>query len=266
MSGALLRRATEALRPVAGAAAALEARWLLEAASENDEVLAGLLARRLAGEPVDRILGRRGFWTLDLKIAPDVLSPRSDTETIVRAALERLAGEGRTGDRLRLLDLGTGTGAILLALLSELPNAVGLGIDASDAALETAATNAALAGLPARTDWRKGDWGSGLSGPFDVIVSNPPYIPSGDIAALDREVRDHDPVLALDGGADGLACYRAILPRLTGLLAPRGFAVLEIGFGQDRDVAALARAAMLDVVGLKPDLGGVPRAMVLRPA
>jgi release factor glutamine methyltransferase len=263
----LLKQTTEALRSAAGSSAGIEARWLLEAASGDSGVLAGFVARRLAGEPVDRILGRRGFWTLDLAVTPATLSPRSDTETIVRAALERIDAEGRRNDRLRLLDLGTGTGAILLALLSELPEAVGLGVDASPAALDVAAANGDLANIGAsRVEWRLGDWATGLSGPFDIIVSNPPYIPTADIAGLDREVREHDPHLALDGGADGLDCYRIILAQLSGLLAPGGFAVLELGFGQADSVKAIAEAEQLEVAGVHSDLGGVPRAMVLAPA
>jgi release factor glutamine methyltransferase len=260
---ALLRTATEALRDCAGAAAGIEARWLVEASGGNADVLADYLDRRRAGEPVDRILGRRGFWTLDLSVTSATLSPRSDTETIVRTTLDHLRTAGRTSDRLRLLDLGTGTGAILLALLSELPNSVGLGIDLSEAALEVAATNAALADLLRRTDWRQGNWADDLIGPYDIIVSNPPYIPTADIAMLDPEVRDHDPHLALDGGPDGLECYRAILPQIARLLSRNGLAVLELGYGQADAVSQLATEAGLVVVEIRPDLGGVPRALVL---
>jgi release factor glutamine methyltransferase len=259
----LVRAATDALRDCAGAAAGLEARWLVEAAADDPAILDELLRRRRAGEPVDRILGRRGFWTLDIGVTDATLSPRSDTETIVRAALDHLRARGRTADALRVLDLGTGTGAILLALLSELPNAVGLGVDVSEAALEVAAANTDLAELQERCTWRRGDWATGLQGRFDLIVSNPPYIPTDVIATLDREVRDHDPHLALDGGPDGLDCYRALMPQLTGILRPDGLAVLEIGFGQADDVSALAAASGLGVVEIRPDLGCVPRAVVL---
>jgi release factor glutamine methyltransferase len=259
----LLRATTDRLRAVAGVVAGLEARWLIEAAGEDPDTIVALVERRLAGEPVDRILGRRGFWTLDLAVTEATLSPRSDTETIVRAALDHLRVACRLTERLRILDLGTGTGAILLALLSELPDAAGLGVDISDAALEVAVTNAALAELLQRSDWWQGDWAEGLRGPFDLVVSNPPYIPTADIAGLDREVREHDPHLALDGGIDGLDCYRKILPQISQLLAPSGLAVLEIGFGQDEDVAALATASGLSVLEIRPDLGGIPRAVVL---
>jgi release factor glutamine methyltransferase len=266
MNAALLRRTTATLRPIAGYAAGLEARWLIEAASENESIVIELVARRLAGEPVDRIIGRTGFWTLDLRITADTLSPRPDTETVVRAAIQHIQMKNLNIDRLHILDLGTGTGAILLALLAEFPQAHGLGIDISDASLEVAAINAEFADLEQQCEFRQGDWAAGLAGPFDVIVSNPPYIPSGIIPTLDREVREHDPHLALDGGADGLACYRAILPQLPGLLAPDGFAVLEIGFGQAADVAGLAEATGLTVLETLPDFGGVPRAIVLAKA
>jgi release factor glutamine methyltransferase len=245
-----LRATAEQLSAVAGDAARVEARWLLEAAGADRDLLEAFVIRRLAGEPVDRIVGRRGFWTLDLAVTPDVLSPRPDTETIVRAALEHAVGD-RDRPR-RILDLGTGSGAILLALLAELPQAHGTGMDISAAALAVAQANARANDLDDRTEWRQGSWAKGIPGRFDLVVSNPPYIPSADIAGLDIEVRDHDPVLALDGGADGLDCYRAILPALPDLLAPEGI--------------ALAAAAGLAVVEIRPDFGGVPRAVVLKVA
>jgi release factor glutamine methyltransferase len=261
---ARLRAMAVRLRPAAGDAARIEARWLIEAAGGDAGLLERQILRRLAGEPLDRIIGRRGFWTLDLAVTPDVLSPRPDTETIVRAALDHVTG---ARDRIcRILDLGTGSGAILLALLAELPHAHGVGVDISAAALSIATANARANGLADRTEWRLGSWADPVTGQFDIVVSNPPYIPSAEIAGLDVEVRDHDPALALDGGADGLDCYRAILPALPGLLAEGGVAVLEIGLGQADAVPALAATAGLAVIEIRPDLGGVPRAVVLHAA
>jgi release factor glutamine methyltransferase len=237
--------------------AALEARLMVQAADGDPARLAAMLARRLGREPLDRILGRRGFWTLDLALSAGTLSPRADTEAVVGTALA--LAPRRPG--LRLLDLGTGSGAILLALLSEWPDAAGLGTDVSGDALATAARNAASAGLAARARFVRADWTDGLSGPFEVIVSNPPYIPTADIAGLDPEVRLHDPPAALDGGADGLAPYRIILPALPALLAPDGIAVLECGIGQAEDVRAIGEAAGLRHLGTRADLGGIPRAI-----
>ncbi len=258
-----MRALAERLRPAAAEAAALEARWLVEDAGGDSARLESFVQRRLAGEPVDRIIGHRGFWTLDLKVGPATLSPRSDTETVVRAARDHgIAARGRTAP-LRILDLGTGTGAILLALLVEFPQATGLGIDISEDALQIARVNAQLNGLSTRASFQRGDWMQGLEGPFDLIVSNPPYIPTRDIAGLDREVRDHDPHLALDGGSDGLDCYRGILPDITALLEANGFAVLEFGQGQGPSVLSLAEAAGLASGGFFNDLNGIERAIIL---
>lgn len=216
--------------------------------------------RRLAGEPVWRILGEREFWGLTFRLSPATLEPRPDSEAIVEATLA--ASAGRRGEALSLLDLGTGTGCLLIALLSELPRATGLGIDLSEEACRTAAGNAALNGVGERATFRQGSWTEGLVGSFDVIVSNPPYIPSGEIAALSVEVRDHDPLLALDGGADGLGPYRIFARTLPALLAPGGIVVFEIGAGQSPDVVALMRAGGLEFRGSRNDLGGHERALI----
>lgn len=224
--------------------------------------LAQLAARRLAREPVHRILGRRAFWTLDLAITPAVLDPRPDTETLVEAALA-LAGPRRPA---RILDLGTGSGALLCALLVEWPEAIGIGVDRSIEACRVARRNAEVCGLGARALIVAGDWGAGLAGPFDVVVSNPPYIPSDAIRGLDPEVRDHDPALALDGGADGLDAYRAIVPLAARLLGPGGLLAVEVGWTQAADVAELLVRAGLDDVGRRRDLGGRERVVSGRAA
>jgi release factor glutamine methyltransferase len=221
--------------------------------------LAALAARRLAREPVARLTGHREFHGIDLALNRACLVPRPETETVVEAALACLPA----GRPVRILDLGTGPGTILLALLAARPTTTGLGIDVAAEALEAARANADALGLSDRATFREGDWLTGLAGPFDLIVSNPPYIPAADCRALAPEVRDHDPRLALDGGPDGLAAYRTILAGAPALLAPGGHVVLELGIGQAPDVARLAHAQGLWIVALRSDLAGIPRALVL---
>ena len=224
--------------------------------------IAALMDRRLAGEPVARILGHREFWSLSFQLSSETLVPRPDTETLVEAALDVLGATPAP----RILDLGTGSGAILAALLCERPDAFGVAVDLSPQAARTARDNLARLGLSDRSAVLVGNWATALADRFDLVVSNPPYIPSRDIAALAVEVRAHDPHGALDGGADGLDAYRAILAALPGLLKPSGRAVLELGIGQEGDVAALAQGYGLDVCGpARRDLGGVARALVVRP-
>ena len=271
------RRAVPILRAAGIAAAGLEARLLLEGslgtrALDPERALdaaaaatfAGYLQRRAAGEPVWRILGEREFWGLTFRLSPATLEPRPDSETIVEAALAQLGA--RRGDSLSLLDLGTGTGCLLVALLSECPQARGLGVDLSEEACRTAAGNAMLNGVAARASFRKGSWAEGLAGAFDLIVSNPPYIPTAEIATLSTEVREHDPLLALDGGADGLGPYRIFARSLPALLAPGGFIVFEIGAGQKNDVVAIMAAGGLELRGSRHDLGGHERALIFAPA
>jgi release factor glutamine methyltransferase len=257
----------------------LDARVLVRHATGIDPALPGLAAektleapqierlreaahRRLSREPVARILGRREFHGLDFALNPACLVPRPDTETIVDAALVLLPASAP----VRILDLGTGPGTILLALLAERPLAEGLGIDRSAEALEAARTNAEALGLGARVRFAQGDWTEGLDGPFDLVVSNPPYIPSATCLALDPEVRDHDPRLALDGGLDGLDAYRLILGGIGRVLTPAGRVVLELGIGQAAPVAAIALSHGFVVAGLHSDLAGIPRALVLQRA
>jgi release factor glutamine methyltransferase len=227
-------------------------------AAEAADAYRGLIDRRATREPVSRILGKREFWGLDFTVAQPVLDPRPDTETLVRAALDWL--EGRPASRI--IDLGTGSGCILLALLHEREGDTGLGIDASHAALGIARANAGALGLSGRAAFTLGDWTSGLPGAAaDLIVANPPYIPRDDIAGLEPEVREHDPIGALDGGPDGLDAYRTIAADLARVLAPGGAAFFEIGAGQEDDVAALLVAAGATAVQQFPDLSGRVRCL-----
>lgn len=217
-----------------------------------------LTRRREAREPVSHILGRKHFWTLDLAVTPDVLTPRPDTEFVVEAALQALPVD----QSARVLDLGVGSGAILLAILHERPYVTGVGVDLSAAALAVARANAESLQLGDRTEWREGSWGDGLEGGFDLVVSNPPYIPSSDIAGLQPEVSRFEPHLALDGGADGLDCYRIIAAELPRLLKPGGAFALEVGLGQADAVAALMEAEGLSTTEPRRDLAGIPRVIL----
>ena len=216
-----------------------------------------LLARRLAHEPVAHITGTRDFWTLRLRVSPDVLIPRPDSETLIEAALRHFAGQA--GPR-RILDLGTGSGALLLAALSEWPDATGLGVDISGAALAVARDNARRCGLADRAAFAQGDWGAGLDDRFDLILCNPPYIEAG--AVLAPDVVDHEPHGALFAGADGLDCYRRLAPDMARLLAPGGLAVFEIGHDQGAAVSALF-AGQGFVPTLHPDLAGRDRCIAI---
>jgi release factor glutamine methyltransferase len=230
--------------------------------SAEAALLAQYAQRRIAGEPVARIIGEKEFWGLPLQLAPATLVPRPDTETVVELALELVRADGDLNRPLRIADLGTGTGAILLALLSELPTATGCGTDISEAALHTAAANAARAGLSERATFIACDYASGLSGLFDLIVSNPPYIRSADIGRLAVEVRNHDPLAALDGGADGLDAYRALIPQAACRLAPGAALIVEAGEGQSGQIQALmVEAGLTPAPAPKADLAGIPRAV-----
>jgi len=217
------------------------------------------LGRLVEREPLSRILRRREFWGLEFALSADTLDPRPETETVVEAVLRRVPDRGAA---LRFLDLGTGTGCILLALLSEFPAASGYGVDSAAGAAMTARRNAAALGLAARARFFVGDWGTAVSGRFDVIVSNPPYIVSAALAGLPREVALYDPRSALDGGADGLGCYRALAVDLSRLLGPGALFACEVGLGQTPRVAAIFRASGLAVEGCEYDLAGVERCIV----
>ncbi len=223
-----------------------------------------LVDRRLAGEPIARILGRREFWGLELQLSADTLVPRPDTETVIELALAHLSATGQLNRTVRIADLGTGSGAILLALLSELPQAFGVGTDISLGALETARENARALGLGDRAGFIACSYATALSASLDLIVSNPPYIPAAEIADLAVEVRAHDPLRALDGGRDGLDAYRALVPQAAGLLRPGGALVVEVGRGQSGDVVRLMTQAGLasDSSTTRADLAGIPRAVL----
>lgn len=221
-------------------------------------------ARRIAGEPVARILGVREFWGLPFQLSHATLVPRPDTETVVELALE-MVRERSSSTPPRIVDIGVGSGAILLALLHELSGAFGVGTDLNLDALRTAKRNAAALGLAKRAAFVACSYLDALGGSFDLIVSNPPYIRSADIATLSREVREHDPHLALDGGSDGLDAYRALIPQASARLAPGGALIVEAGQGQAEDIATLMGAAALMVERPpKADLAGIPRAVSAR--
>lgn len=258
--------------------AALDARLLLAASTDLD--MAALLARddeevpalaeatfdaqiqrRLRHEPVARILGEREFWGLSFLVNADTLVPRPETETLVEAVLAETKRRAMPPG-LRICDLGTGCGAVIVALLREMPEASGVAADISQAALETARLNAELLGVADRITFREADFAEVLDGPFDIIVSNPPYIRSSVIAELAAEVGDYDPRLALDGGEDGLSAYRAITHRAPLLLSAAGFLALEVGFDQSRAVAALCAGEGLRDVDVRADLAGVERVIV----
>jgi len=232
-----------------------------EADAAAVEAALAFAARRAAGEPVARILGMREFFGLPFRLGPATLVPRPDTEIVVAAALQQLQPAQRPW---RLADLGTGSGAILVALLAHLPQAWGVGVDLSQGAAGVARANARANGVAGRAAFMVGDWLDAVAGRFDAVVANPPYIAARDIAMLDREVRDHDPHLALDGGADGLDCYRNLLRTAATVLAPDGFLAFELGAGQAPEVAGIATLLGWRVETLDKDGAGIDRAMILR--
>jgi release factor glutamine methyltransferase len=234
-------------------------------AADEADAVAALAARRLAREPVARIVGSKEFWGLRFRLTPATLVPRPETETVVEAALaaiERLGARMRT---LHIADLGTGSGALLLALLSELPNADGVGSDISLEALSCARANAAALGLADRAMFVACDYGAALAGPLDLVVCNPPYLVRSEIAMLAPEVRDYDPARALDGGPDGLDGYRALAADARRLLAEDGILIVELGAGQCGAVEAIFTAAGLRLAALPHnDLSSIPRALVMQ--
>lgn len=238
--------------------AALYARGDRELTAAERAAFDALIARRRDRVPVSRLLGRREFWSLEFAITDDVLDPRPDSETLIETAL---AGMPASAAALRLADLGTGSGCLLLALLSELPAAFGVGVDFSPAAARVAARNAVALGLADRAVFVVGDWLTALKGRFDLIVANPPYIADGEIGGLAPEVAGGDPRLALAGGVDGLAAYRAIAPQAVAGLQRGGRLVLECGAGQAGAVADILTAAGFSGLETRRDLGGIERCI-----
>ncbi|MSO70427.1 MAG: peptide chain release factor N(5)-glutamine methyltransferase [Alphaproteobacteria bacterium] len=278
-----LAAATRTLSDAGVDAPAREARLLLahvlgtaveKLLGRNDSPLAGEaetrfaagVARRQVREPLAQIIGRREFWSMMISVGPEVLTPRPDSEVLVEAALAALGAAGRRNTPLSLLDLGTGSGCLLIALLRELPSAKGLGVDASAAALARAQANAQSLGVAARCQFLCGDWTEPLGARFDVIVANPPYIASAAIAGLMPEVREHEPLMALDGGLDGLDAYRRLLPTIAERLAPRGALYLELGEGQGPAVIELAQASGLRLLARRNDLAGLERCLAFAAA
>lgn len=235
----------------------LDARVLWEAAGDPDR-FESFITRRVAREPVAYITGHKEFWSLDFVVAPGVLIPRPDTETIIEQVMAEFPDRSAP---LKVLDFGTGSGCILAAVLTEFPNAKGLGIEASDQARTLALANMTRLGLSDRAEIRDGNWDENLDGYFDVIVSNPPYIPTADIAGLEPDVRDYEPVSALDGGPDGLDAVRALAPALKRL---GGTVFVEIGIGQGEAASAILDAAGLQVLRVASDLAGVSRIVIAR--
>ncbi len=228
------------------------------------EAVAGfaqMMARRLAHEPVSRIVGRRAFWGLDLAVSASVLDPRADTERLIEAVLERVAETGRMPGRIA--DIGTGSGAIVLALLSEFPKATAVASDICDAALEVAQANAENLGLEARIEFVRGSCLEPLVGTYDLIVSNPPYIRSADIAGLSEDVRQFDPLLALDGGADGLDFYRVLVSESQLWLKPDGALFVEIGHDQATDVCQIADECGWNSIEILKDMAENDRVLCL---
>jgi release factor glutamine methyltransferase len=238
----------------------LDVRLLWDASQRNPGIFESFIKRRLAHEPVAYIIGYKEFWSLEFIVEPGVLIPRPATETIIEQVFDRYPDIGAP---LKILDLGTGSGCLLTALLKEYPNARGLGIDESEKALSVAARNIERNGVQARAELQRGNWMENLDGGWDVIVSNPPYIPTGDIPGLDPDVRDYEPLGALDGGPDGLDAVRALAAGFRRLL--KGTAFVEIGIGQAESAQLLMAAAGLSVHHIASDLAGIPRVVVTGP-
>lgn len=232
-----------------------------QVSAEQRKRFQSFVARRVAREPVSRIVGQREFWGLPMRLSPATLDPRPDSETLVEAVLAEL--DDRCAP-FRMLDLGTGTGCLLLALLSELPQATGLGLDRSAEAVGTASQNAAALGLSDRGLFRCGDWADGVADGFEIVVSNPPYVRDGDVDHLAPEVARHDPRAALAGGPDGLAAYRTVLPVIADALTSAGIAAIELGTGQAEAVEEIALAAGLAPLRRVRDLSGIERCLLLR--
>ncbi len=218
----------------------------------------GLVVRRAAREPLSHLTGHREFWSLDFLVSEDVLDPRPDSETLIEAVL---SSRKRGFNPQRVLDLGTGSGCLLLTILSEIPSATGVGIDFSAAALDVARKNMRRLGMEARTEFHRGNWDLDLGEKFDLVISNPPYISTGDIEELQPEVRDFEPHLALDGGTDGLDCYRAILSNIRNILRPGGQLVFEVGMDQAQEVGQIMENVGFSSPEFHKDIAAIERCV-----
>lgn len=239
---------------------------VLRAHARDEAELASFVARRAKGEPVAQIVGSKGFWTLDMKVTRDVLCPRPDTETIIDALLKYRPQKEAA---LRILDLGTGSGCLILSALSEYPYAVGDAVDVSDKALAVAMENATRCGINSEEKKRAAFFSGAWCAPlpegkmYDVILSNPPYIPTAEIDTLDVDVKHYEPLLALDGGEDGLDCYRTLAMQMQTRMVKGAIALMEVGAGQSDDVSGIMRQSGLDVVSTEKDLAGIERVVVV---
>ena len=255
-----LREAAERLRAAGFDSARAEARILSEHAQTLPAVFEQLVQRRLLHEPIAYITGRKEFWSLDFAVGPGTLIPRPETETLIGEALREMPDRG-VG--YRVLDLGTGSACLLVALLKEFPGATGVGLDSSELALSWARRNAKQHALEGRCELIRGDWDAAV-GAFDLIVCNPPYIATAELASLMPDIRDYEPLAALDGGPDGLDAYRMIGSLLLRHLSPAGAALLEIGAGQHQVVASIVEAQDLHIARAAKDLAGIARCLVIR--
>ncbi len=251
-----IEEARREARLILAAALGTDAAGLLAADEINEVTFEPLVVRREAREPLAYILGYKEFWSLRFAVSPATLIPRPESETLIEAALAVQT------NITRILDLGTGTGCLLLAALHEFPHAFGVGIDLSPKAAALARRNAETLGLLPRAMFLAGNWAAAVAAKFDLILGNPPYIAAPDLAGLMPEVKNFEPRAALDGGADGLSAYRGIIAALPDLLSPAGVAILELGAGQSAAVAGLAVAAGFTAIA-RPDLGGIPRALCI---
>ncbi len=229
--------------------------------SEQCVIFEAMVEKRLCRKPIAQIIGKREFWGMNFVVSENTLDPRPDSETLIEYVLERVKNRGGA---LRILDLGTGTGCLPLSLLSELPASTAVAVDCCEKALLVAKENAMALGLTARIDFMCSNWFENVEGEFDIIISNPPYIPTSLIPSLAEEVSKFEPMLALDGGNDGFSCYRQILENLSGFMADSGFAAFELGIGQQNGMEELAQENNLEVVGVRHDLGGIARCMILQ--
>ncbi len=220
-----------------------------------------LVEKRAQRQPVAQLIGKREFWGMNFVVSGHTLDPRPDSEALVEYVLERIANRA---DNHKVLDLGTGTGCLLLSIISELPSAQGVGVDYCENALQVAKENSLALGFASRTQFFCGDWCEKLEGEFDIILANPPYIPTGVIPTLDPEVAVFEPKLALDGGDDGFSCYRKIMKKLPKIMAKNGFAAFELGMGQQKELTNIAEENGLEAVGVRNDLSGIARCIIFQ--